>query len=71
MPHLLLSMQAIFHQSCLHSIHLSNARQKLILLHFIVTVKKFIPPELLDEFKEAVAGSDSTKLGIIEELKKR
>ncbi|KAL8789340.1 MAG: hypothetical protein Q9195_006867 [Heterodermia aff. obscurata] len=37
----------------------------------IVTVKKFIAPELLDEFKQAVAGSDSTKLGIVEELKKK
>ncbi|KAG6994100.1 hypothetical protein G7Y79_00047g083260 [Physcia stellaris] len=36
-----------------------------------VTVKRFIPTELLEEFKQAVSGSDSTKLGIVEELKKK
>ena len=50
---------------------LPNAGHKLIFLHSTVTVKKFIAPELLDEFKLAVAGSDSTKLGIVEELKKK
>lgn len=61
----------VFHQSHLPDVYLPNAPQKLIFFHSIVTVKKFIPPELLDEFKQAVAGSDSTKLGIVEELKKK
>ncbi len=32
---------------------------------------KPIPPEMLDEFKEAVDGSNLTKTGLIEVLKKR
>jgi len=35
------------------------------------TPAKPIPPELLDDFKHAVSGSDMTKIGLVEMLKKR
>lgn len=33
--------------------------------------KRFVDPEILDEFKEAIVGSDLTKMGLCEILKKR
>ena len=33
--------------------------------------KRFIPNELVEEFKSAVFGSDMTKLGLVEQLKKK
>jgi len=34
-------------------------------------VKRYIAPEILEEFKAAVQGSDLTKLGLVEVLKKQ
>ena len=33
--------------------------------------KRLIPNELIDDFKAAVAGSDLTKIGLVEQLKKK
>ncbi len=33
--------------------------------------KRLIPPELLPSFKDAVVGSDLTKIGLVEMLKKQ
>ena len=33
--------------------------------------KRFIPNDLVEEFKSAVFGSDMTKLGLVEQLKKK
>ena len=53
-----------------NEVHSKDTR-RLTLLSSTVTVKRFIPTELLEDFKQAVDGSDSTKLGIVEELKKK
>ena len=36
-----------------------------------VQAKRYIAPELLEEFKAAVQGSELTKLGLVEVLKKK
>lgn len=33
--------------------------------------KRFVDPEILDDFKQAIVGSDLTKMGLCEILKKR
>ena len=34
-------------------------------------LQKLIPPEMLEDFKSAIVGSDMTKAALVEQLKKR